>query len=310
MRENRAVAGLVLPAIVLLVALALIVPVRLNTYVNTEYWMSVALHDAFARGAHFGSDVVFTYGPWGFLLLPAFHAKTVALMFVLRAAVAAIGLAALWKLVERRAIALLLVAALAIVVSICGSDTFFELIPLLVLFYGFHRERDPNIYSPLIAAGGLLSLAKFSLFVMIFVAIAAVTLEELRRRVWPWTLACHALAIALWWLLARQRIADFLPFLRTSAELAAGYSEAMARDAAEYSPHTLLPFLISAIAFTIVLVVMERRRGALLIGGWLALLLLLFKSGFVRADHLHVAPACGVLLVIELAYLAPRARAR
>ncbi|HEY0140921.1 MAG TPA: glycosyltransferase [Thermoanaerobaculia bacterium] len=317
---QRSVLWTALLPLAILFAVGTIVPIPLHTNLTTEHWLVVALHEAFLRGWRFGSDVIFTFGPWGFVL-NGYHPGTVDLMFFLRLTIVMIGLLMLWKTIEsrsgRRSLAVAAVAVLAIVVNACWSDTFFLFLPLLILFAGFERsDRSSSspLYFALIVAATLLGLAKFSMLVMVSLAVAAVAADELRRRSFPWTAAIHALALAAFWLLARQQPGDFLPFLRGSLEMASGYGEAMGRDDTLYSPRAFRPFLISALTFTLIVAAVEIRRSlpraVLLLGGWSALLLLLFKSGFVRADHFHMAPAAGAMLLMQITYLTMRLRER
>ncbi|HEX6160883.1 MAG TPA: hypothetical protein VF111_12000, partial [Thermoanaerobaculia bacterium] len=315
---QRGVLWTALLPLVMLLAAGTIVPIRLDTHLTTEYWLMAALHEAFLRGARFGSEVVFTFGPWGFVLGGA-HPRTIDLMFFLRTAIAVIGLLSLWRTIEprsgRRWLAVAVIAALAVVVDLCWSDAYFLFLPLLILFEGFERadrKSWSSLYFALVVAGTLLGLAKFSIFVMVAVAVAAVAVDELRRRSFPSTAAIHAGSLAAFWMLARQRPADFPAFLRSSLEIASGYGEAMGRNDTLYSPGSFAPFLVSVLAFTVLLAAVELRRsllrGLLLLGGWGALLLLLFKSAFVRADHFHIAPAAGALLLIQITYLTMRLR--
>jgi dolichol-phosphate mannosyltransferase len=314
---QRSVLWTVLLPVAMLLAIGATVPIRLDFHMATEYWLVVALHEAFLRGLHFGSDLVFTFGPWGFLL-NGFHPRTIDLMFFLRTAIVVIGLLTLWKAIEkrsgRRSFAVGTTALLAVAAYVCWSDTYLLFIPLLILLEGFERAdgKSSTLYYLLIVAGTLLGLAKFSMMVMVTAAVAAVAVDEIRRRSFPWSATVHAVAVATFWLIARQRLADFLPFVRSSLELASGYGEAMGVNDVLYSARSFRPFLLSALSFTVILAVIELRRsffrGVLLLGGWSALLLLLFKSAFVRADHFHIAPASGVLLLTQVTYLTMRVR--
>jgi hypothetical protein len=320
MRAARAShLNLLAAAVAIVLAAGTIVTVRIFTNMQTEYWMAVELHEAFLRGSQFGSDVVFTYGPWALVTGGAFHPRTAGVMFLLRTAIAFIGLLVLWQRVAssslHRQVATAMVVLLTVVVWTCWSDTFFHFVPLLILLEGFERagsDRKSSLYYGLIAAGALLALAKFSMLAEVWLAVTAVSLDEVRRRSPPWSAIALAAGTAVFWLVAGQELTGFLPFLRNSAELAAGYGEAMSRDNVYYTPLTLRPFLVSAAIFTIVLAAIELKRkfgaAVLMLGGWVGLLLLLFKGAFVRADSLHIPPACGALLLFQVTYLTTRYR--
>src|SRR5687767_1626387 len=227
----RSWATAALLPLAVLFAIGAIVPVPLYTNLGAEYWWKVVIHDAFLRGSSFGTEVVFTYGPWGFLI-DGFHPRTAGLMFLLRAVIGAICMIALWQIGvgrKRKGPAVAVIAVSIVVVHVCWADAFFLFIPFLILTAGFEssEERRPAVYWLLIATGALLSLAKFSIFIMVTVVVAAVALDELRRRRLPVTGAVHFVALAVLWLLGKQRFSDVVPYLRWSFEVAGGYSEAM-----------------------------------------------------------------------------------
>jgi hypothetical protein len=315
-----------------LLAIGAIVPTRHDFNVITEYSFVMALHEAFVRGLNYGSDVAITFGPWGFLL-GAFHPETLVLAVLARLAFALLAGVALWKRVAAQAgtvAAALMIAALAFIVHICWSDAFFYFLPILILFEGFEpgsarrnnsamtrgdrgTTRSP-LFLPLVGAGALLSLTKFSFLTMMIVVVTVLSLDEVRRRRFPWSAVVYAGALASFWVLARQRAADLLPFLRDGLELSMCNGEAGGMASPLYEPRTFLPFVAAAILFTIVLVTTELRtgvaRGLLFASGWLGTLLIVFKAGFVRADFFHVAPATGALLLAQLLYLAVRSGVR
>ncbi|HEX7706161.1 MAG TPA: hypothetical protein VF701_06845 [Thermoanaerobaculia bacterium] len=307
------VPAVFLPIAVLFV-IGAVIPVPLYTNLGGEYWWKVVIHDAFLRGSSFGTDVVFTYGPWGFLL-DGFHPGTAGLMFLLRAAIASVCTIAVWKLGAesgRKRIAAAVIAVSIVVVHVCWADAFFLFVPFLILLAGFQNEeaKRPAIYWILIAIGALISLAKFSLFVMVFGVIGVVTLDELRRRRLPATLAAHCSALVALWLAARQPLAGVVPYLRNSVEMASGYGEAMGDWYEMYARPAWTPFLLSMVLFAAIVAFAELQRslreGVLFSLGLLFLLFLLFKSAFVRADHFHIAPASGALLLAQLTWLMTR----
>ncbi len=92
----------------------------------------------------------------------------------------------------------------------------------------------------------------------------------------------------LLWMLAGQRLQDIPPFARTAFELISGYSSAMANGAASWV--TLLAALIVASLFGATVLLTVRRRPELALATALstAVVFLLFKEGFVRADPIHI----------------------
>jgi len=300
-----------------LLAIGTIVPLRHDSNIRSEYLLTLALHDAFLRGRHFGSELAFPFGPWGFFV-SGVHPGTLALSLLLRVIIVLAAVVVLQRRIAKEAgtaASVLAIVLLSLVVHICWADTLLCFVPLLLLFEGFERADDERAWSPLyllVVAAALLGLAKFSFMTSAVVAVSAVSADELRRRTVPWTAVTFASATALLWLAAGQRAADFLPFLRDSVELSSGYGEAMGLASRLYAPSTFVPFLISACAFVVLAAMIELRRhvrrGLLFSAALFAALLVLFKSGFVRADFFHIAPACGALLLLQLWYSAVRLR--
>lgn len=302
--------------IAFLLAIGAIVPTRQDVNVVTEHSFVMALHEFFVRGLHHGSDIAVTFGPWGFLL-GSFHPATLVLEVIARLAFAVLGVIVLRARIAKSVgsmTAVAMIAVLAFVVHICWADTFFYFFPLLVLFEGF--ERDDESRSPLllllVAAGALLSLTKFPFMTMMVIVVIVLSLDELRRRRVPWSAIVYVASIAAFWLLARQRIADFLPYVRDAIELSMCNGEAGGMVSPLYQRPTFVPFVIAAIAFTVLACITELRRGSLrgvlFAGGWIGALLIVFKSAYVRADFFHIAPACGALLIVQFVYLAMRWR--
>src|SRR5205085_2458465 len=70
------------------------------TYALDAAWADF-LHDAFAQGRQFGEDVVFTYGPYGFVATGAFHAETWPALLAAQVALALAAALALERLIDR-----------------------------------------------------------------------------------------------------------------------------------------------------------------------------------------------------------------
>jgi hypothetical protein len=67
-RFGRPIAATLLAALQIFVWLPVDAPPQ-KLGLDESWWM--ALHEAKVQGATFGRDVVFTYGPWGFAVVPS-----------------------------------------------------------------------------------------------------------------------------------------------------------------------------------------------------------------------------------------------
>src|SRR4029077_7702222 len=82
-RGLRAVAGWVVATATLLWTLLALLPLQPWSFDATlDGAYPLALSAAFARGAHFGTDVIFTFGPFGFLYRPHYHPATYHVLMV------------------------------------------------------------------------------------------------------------------------------------------------------------------------------------------------------------------------------------
>jgi len=230
-----------------------------------------------------------TYGPWGFLFrgyAPRNYAPLVALWSALAA------LAVL--LLRDRPVA---AAAMLVVLAADPRAGMLLVFPLLLLRAWFAARAHSATTIGAIAATGLLGLVKASSLVLGGVVVAAIGVDEVRRRRVPWTPIVYAASLLAWWLIAGQDLGWIAPFLRATWHVTSGYGEAAS---AGTTPVLTVLMFVAAIAFVAWL-----RRDAIETAA-LALLLLGFaKAGLVRADIFHAALAPMALLTLMLAY-APR----
>jgi len=238
-----------------------------------------------ARGQHlrFGRELVFTYGPWGFLDYPlAFSPLDLALGAVF--AVLAIGWCwlALWAVL--RAVLSPNQAALAAsaVITLCAGASapsgFLAVAVVLTLLHHVGRAAvvPPPSWSPAVtaAASALLLQVKFSEGLLATAAtgcalvVAPAPSRGRRVRRCAEGAGAFLLATLAGWLLMDQRPEDFPYWIWHSLQIAAGYTDAMSIEA---KPN-LLPYLeLAAVLGTVVgyLVALRRRRPR----GWWCVLL-------------------------------------
>lgn len=295
-------------ALVLLYALGALVPWQPAIQVENaldDSWAMV-MHAAFAARWDFGRDLVFTFGPWGFLYR-GYHPDTYGFLVSGWLFLSGVFLWAAWQIGHRALsgplAALVWLVALIGVVGVGQRESFFFCLCLTPLLY--YRWADERPLSPtlvlLAGALALASLVKFSNLICAAFVLGILALDiVLRRRRPPWILAVYGGGIVLFWLLAGQSPASFAPFLLHSLRVASGYSEAMstwnAGDALNFViPAALLIFLVAGVEWR-----RGRWQGTFAVAGVSGVLFLLFKAGFVRQDIWHLAIADPALAALAL----------
>ena len=279
-----------------------------------DSWVQ-ALHLAFLHHLQFGREIVFTYGPWGFLY-GSYRPETHFISVLVWLALAIV----FWWAAQRVARVsfqneLGRWAWVMAVTSLTGISIFLNIDPrlvcwplLLLLLYFFDEKPGATpVQVAVIISMGLLSLVKFTGLIQngaIILVIAADTVWR-KRRV-PWSAVWFAGSVFLFWLMAGQALSSFAPYLRHSWEITSGYTEAMMETGPEemkYVAWFVLVALIVIVAAAFVLWKRLRFFGVLPLGALAFTIFTIFKYGFVRDDG-HEATAAILLLLVALMCLA------
>jgi hypothetical protein len=189
-----------------------------------------------SKGMQFGTDIVFTWGPWGFLC-SGFHmggleAVPIILWQSVGQLLVALGLVVLTRSVPlwRR---LAFVAVILAVHWLFLDSVYFVLITLIGIA-GLMRKDEPVVRLVLwTVALGFLSQLKFTYLVISSGAVACSAAYFLARKA-----LARAVAIALGfggavlagWIAAGQDPANLCRYVRRSLEISAGYGDAMGFD--------------------------------------------------------------------------------
>jgi hypothetical protein len=271
-------------------------PIQPEAHLLESSW-HIVLTDAFLRGAQFGRDIVYTYGPWGFVENPQgdpriypwlFGARLlIALAFVLGTSlivVRRIAVRTTRSLVGR----FLFIAWVALL-----SDPVYVLPMILLAVESFSdRERD-RMLTPiahlLAVACALTMWIKFTSFVTVGALAAALAVQNLMRRrrsVIPLEIFAAALAF---WVLAGQSLFGLPSFLHGALSTALSYSAAMSLPG-PYGELGVVAALMAAIAIPAAVLFHYRRPWSLWPSlCWIGLLFFLqLKEAFVRYDPFHV----------------------
>jgi hypothetical protein len=265
-----------------------------------------ALHAFHAKGFQHGRDVVFTYGPLGFLEPRFYHPDTYIALLLRSAAFAVVVWYALWSYgrsviqnVWARGVWLVILTTLAGITARATESEFF-LCALLLLIH-FHRSpgtRANAVWRLLIVSLALAGSIKFSYFVSGLATVLVISFDELTRKRVPKAIVGFAALYVCCHVAAGQGVSSIVPYLAASTDLAAGYSAAMSTDGPSVG---VMGYVLSAAALLFAAVPRlsaDRRQQSLCAVGLIAVVWVLFKQGYVRHDRLHVINGIGELLMI------------
>ncbi len=289
--ERIATGALSTPAVGLLIALLTWSLGGLAPTSGPDPSWVAGLYLAFERGFHFGTELVFTYGPLGFLEVPVLQDSGLwMLAFAYQAFIhVAVAISLLWA--ARRALPLALAAPLCYVTLVIGPLEAAVSLLAFVWCIAALSARPPSFALPLVVfAGGslaaieLLGKANFGIAVLSFCAIAILGSGEWRRNL-PWFAAIVALAFTMLWFGSGQGISNFPDFVSNSLQMISGYSRAMTNDVGEVAWQRGYALAIGGLLIAATAFATRRDRLPQRIAS-LALVALFFffnfKQGFVR----------------------------
>ncbi|NUZ05170.1 hypothetical protein [Piscinibacter koreensis] len=290
---------------------------------------AMVLNHAFVNGWQFGSDLVFTFGPFGFLYARLFDPLTYSWVlgaWTLLALALGTGTAFLlrdaepWEAIAIAALVLLGVRA-SMLNAMLFSDTAFFVLPLLLVLVVQRAGTPARVFGVLVCLlAALASLVKFTFWMLGFVIILMMDAERCRRgKRMPAYLLVYALGSLALHVVAGQSLAGYAKFVWSSLAVAGGYSEAMQ----VWSWRWLDPvaFVVLAVAFVVLAGYSSWRSARIATNPWtdwlplaalVMFLFMVFKAGFVRHDT-HAVIAWGGLtagLALAAAHFSSRLRTR
>ncbi|HZO97841.1 MAG TPA: hypothetical protein VFB42_10760 [Gaiellaceae bacterium] len=276
----------------------------------------IGLHLAAARGLDHGRDVVFTYGPLGFLLVPravttATAAASIAVSLAVWLVLSAAVLAGAARAFPAPAAVLLAYAALSLPLQFPDTTTviaFFAAVWLLER--GAGQRRGLAIAAAAGAYAGFVLLVKLSSGVtaLVLLALAVWRLRPGPLRSELALLASAAAAVAGLWLSTGNALSLLPHWLHDAVHVVTGYTDTAAADSHARLAQYGWAGALCAVGILLLALQLGRREAALWLAG-LGYAYAYLKEGFVRHDAHDVQffAAFG-LGALAFAWRAPAAR--
>ncbi len=277
------------------------------------------LYMALGSGLQFGRDVVFTYGPLGFLHSPVLFSEGLFLVSFGFNAFVRIALVTSLLWTARRALPLPLAVAACYVILVVGHLNATLVLVVFLWAFAATGEESPAFAPSLLVFGGgllgaveLLSKVNFGVSVLALTLLALCALPERRRRV-PAFAGVFVASLTGLWLITGQTLDNLPDYLSHSAQIVSGYSQAMG----SVNPASSLEVAVAIVGIGLLLtaaafVTRGASRAKRLASCALVLLFALacFKQDFVREGRADFAVmmACAAIAIASRASTQPAQR--
>jgi len=280
---------------------------------NLDPSAAAGLYMATHQGLDFGTDIVFSYGPLGFLDFPeGWFVDMQTLSFLWLAGLTFVAVCGLiWSL--RRTFGAIAATAITFVVfALFGPDLNLAVAIAAILCFAALREDPPRGASEAIVFGGSL-LAAAELLIKISVGpallvvflIALVGVRAPGRRIGLF-LGLFAVEVLVLWLLAGQSLGSFPDYLANGREIISGYGESTGlRDSGDGLQTAALVLAALSVPALGVAAALGSYRDRLARWAGIAVALALgfsmFKQGSILLERHHIAEGLATSAVIWLA---------
>jgi hypothetical protein len=285
-----------------------------------DHSWAVALSLAVSRSLAFGRQVVFTYGPLGFITQPRALSGGILAAGFIGSAILAVLLAALLLRALRAQVPLIPAALVALggllivtapgIVGPAGASYLDDIgFAACALALGAPRERSAAAARRLALLGGVLAglafLVKFNdgLAVSLMVGVSVLGLPGTRRTI-PVAVGAFASTVVLSWLALGQPLSALPDYVRTGIAISRGYVDSMGYDLmGTNGKWEVLVVVGSALALAaggwVSLAGFPRRQRAALAAAVLLVHYFVAREMFVRYDVPHAA-TLSLLVVVPL----------
>ena len=255
-----------------------------------QSWAS-ALHIAISQGLQFGRDLIYTYGPYGFMQVDLYFPDTYFSAFCWRLLMALAVWLGLFRIMRhclgrRDRSILFLIPIFGFFpnqFAWLGHFPFTVIILPLIIYFYVSPSLTPALVITIFAMA-LMSLVKHTYLLPSLVFVILITIDEIfRQRRLPRILPLYLVAIVFLWLVAGQNLANFPSYIVNGLEIVKGYTPSMAK----FGPwNQIIFYLISTGLFWLLVAATEWKYrqilGLLPSLGLAAILFLIFKGTFVR----------------------------
>jgi len=198
-------------------------------------WQAMLIH-AHAQGLQFGRDVIFTWGPWGFLCSLTHLGRTAAVPILVWQVAGQLLIAFALVTLTRELVPWRRIAFVAALLAFhwLFQDTVYFVLTALVAISGLMKPgaRIARLLAWTLLLGFLAQI-KFTYFVITSAAVLAAIACWSGRGSWRlcWVIAAgYTAAVLAAWVAAGQHLDNFYPYIRRSLDISSGYAEAMGFD--------------------------------------------------------------------------------
>ena len=258
-----------------------------------ESWAG-AVHVAFRDGVQFGTDFVYTYGPYGFLRVARyFFPETYGFGFAFSILIAIAVWAGLFRIARyclsrRDGSVWFLLPILGFFPNMSLSMDSFQfpaiILPLLLYFY-VSKRMSPALVLTIINAS-LASLTKHTYLILCIFFIFLIAIDEVAKlkRI-PQVASIYLAFVWLFWILAAQDLANLPAYLINGLQILKGFSATLGLAG---NLNELILYVLSTGLFVLLVGIIEWRNrrwwGILPTLGLAAILFISFKGAFTRHD--------------------------
>lgn len=269
----------------------------------------------YEKGVQFGKDIIFSYGPLGFIKYSKYHPATYHWMLLGQILLSIIFVASMWRLIPKdkgNFFTLLMGIFLCFVIMIMlvrrpfAQDSFLLsfIILSVVIFYFIEGKKISIIYVLLLFASTLTTLIKVSLFSVVFSAFFVISISEIfDKKRFPVTILLVLAAFLLFWLFSKQSLLNLFEYLKSLIHMVGGYTDAMSYGSPK--GHRLIEIILYCLSGSLLIALLffifkpkERLLNLLPVTAIALILFVIFKHSFVRHDMHHAIEASSMLLFL------------